>query len=490
MTPSDLSDSLRDYLPRHEEAERLIHLTVDRLPSAIFRPEYDQYLDEVAGALGTYLGSLWARSMPPVDREISLRLTPVDIVEQSVPEATEREQILQRAEALIGELPSSRDREALARDLRLLRDSWRQPRAKALARRLRRTVIPFREAEARREALGRSVHRLSLPLGMFSKELPRYLSYLRQSGLHFPPAAFGWLPEEGRWAASDWDGLEEMTALLRQEPTVERLAKAIALPSSRSTAGPRGTTTEATEQRVDRTGKHVASLIVGRRPGRITELDEMLLLRHRRMMESVTTVQMPEREARRAGEAGENRHGVTSPKDAPLDSDSPLLLVLDTSGSMRGEPEQVAKALILGLVRHALPGRRPVWIESFSTAPRSFYLDPKLPRLEALPAHLDESFRNGGAAVPALREALRRGLAEGWNRADIVFVTDSREARLSPGTEEQLEELRRRGNFILHGLAVNELPMANPGNFFAFTWHYASSYTIRPGIASEQFRQL
>jgi uncharacterized protein with von Willebrand factor type A (vWA) domain len=166
-----------------------------------------------------------------------------------------------------------------------------------------------------------------------------------------------------------------------------------------------------------------------------------------------------------------------------------MALVLDTTGSMRGEPESVAKALAFALLRHGVGRGRELRLFVFSTSVRSLALEPELPAIGELPRFLDRAFASGAAAMPALRQVLRQAQREGWTEGDILFVTDSREARLSPAAVEQLTELRRRSRLRLHGLSIHLAPMLNPENLFDFTWHYASSRTPRPGIGSEQFRQ-
>lgn len=168
----------------------------------------------------------------------------------------------------------------------------------------------------------------------------------------------------------------------------------------------------------------------------------------------------------------------------------PIIVVLDTSGSMRGEPERVSRALIFGLLIHAGRSERSVRLVygGRSVTHREFV--PGAPAVATLPEELSLAFRSGGSAVPALRDVLYAALKRDEELADILFITDSRDPRLSPATEQQLHQLRRRTNLLLHGMTVAELPLINRANLFDYTWHYASSRTLRPGIASQQFTQL
>ncbi|MFP4329686.1 MAG: vWA domain-containing protein [Spirochaetaceae bacterium] len=168
----------------------------------------------------------------------------------------------------------------------------------------------------------------------------------------------------------------------------------------------------------------------------------------------------------------------------------PISLVLDTSGSMRGEGERVSRALLFGLLVHAGGLGRPVRLLYAGSRIQQVAFPPENPDLPTLVSELDHAFASGGSPIPALREALKDAVRRREDLAEILLVTDSREPRLSQVAEEQLTLLRSRSSLILHGLTVGELPLINENNLFDYTWHYASSRTLRPGIASEQFKQL
>ena len=431
--------------------------------------------------------------MPPVEREIALRLAELRPLRRRESAPEDRAKALSAASELLMELPDSLDKSAALRQHARLREAWEPVRGRAMADRISRLLGPaFREA-ARREALASAVHRLTLPLGMLSRELPRYNAFAEAAGALWPMSSFGWKGEEGRWEPVDWEKIERLLALLQREPTVERLARTISRSAKERNGemppGPKGK--EAGDEGDERAGKPPAALASSVRGGAPVSLEEELLLRHRRMMEEVV------RSANSLEQAERPPH-PPGPTAAPIEEDyprhgewqAPVALVLDTTGSMRGEPESVARALAFGLALHALSRERPVHISAFATSVESLILEPPAPAIWKLPPFLDDAFATGAAAVPALRHILRQGMVRKWNQADIVFVTDSREARLSPTTEEQLAELRRRSDVRLHGLTINELPMINSGNLFDLTWHYSSSRTLSPGISSEQFRNM
>ncbi|MFP4536065.1 MAG: vWA domain-containing protein [Spirochaetaceae bacterium] len=497
MIAEELRERLKSYLPPLNETSRLLELALHRLPRPITEETEEPAVSKVGEALGEYLVSLWYESLPEVGREIAVRLAPLAPLSSKEPSEPELHAALEKAEEIIRELPPSIRAEGCVRDIALLRERWDPLRGASLESRVRELLPPLMRQAAREEALRRSFHRMSLPLNMLSRELPAYLHILRRSGMSWPASSFGWSASEGRWAPPDWNGLEELATLLEREPTVERLARTVALAPIRragDTDGDGGSGAPAYPEKRRRSSNRFESRCP-RIP--VTEVslrgelepEELFLLRRRGRAQRLSLAEAERRPDERDDRA-DQREEMSGREPPPPKHTPPVALVLDTTGSMRGEGESVARAVAFGLLRHAVTRGRELRLAVFSTSVRRLLLRPHSPNVAALPEFLDEAFSSGAAAVPALREVLREAQREGWKEGDILFVTDSREARLSPTTEEQLAELRRRSNLRLHGLTVNEYPMLNPGNLFDFTWHYAGSRTLRPGISSEQFQRI
>lgn len=528
MIGEALRERLQEYLPPTEEARRLIELALHRLPPSVTGREEEPLLGRIAEALGEYLLALWYESIPEVERDIALRLASVTPLTASPVSREELAKVLDAAEEILTIIPDSPGRSGCLRDIQTLRREPDVTRARALHGRLRDLLPPQLRAAGRREALSRSVHRMSLPLKMLARELPRYVDFLEESGMEWPATSLGWNPREGRWDPPDWDSLHQLRSLLSREPTVERLARFLSLLPFRSSSEQptevesdapergRGATAAEAEQATIKGSVHTpahsppdpfshtppATEVEGITLSPALGPETLYLLRRRGHALSVARSSADPESRRRASPAATVRDATTGQAAAVRDATTaqaavgrgdrvpPLALVLDTTGSMRGEPEAVAKALAFGLLKHAVGRGRELRLLVFSTAVRSLVLEPEVPAVGELPRFLNDAFASGAAGVPALRQVLRQAQREGWNEAEILFVTDSREARLSPATVEQLTELRRRARLRLHGLSINSAPMINPENLFDFTWHYASSRTSRPGISSEQFRHI
>lgn len=101
----------------------------------------------------------------------------------------------------------------------------------------------------------------------------------------------------------------------------------------------------------------------------------------------------------------------------------PVVALLDSSGSMSGEPELAAKALLLALSRRLSEERRPLRALMFSVDVDSFDLyDPSgTSQLLDLLCH---TFGGGTDFDAALRQGIKSLSEPEWQGADILFITD------------------------------------------------------------------
>ena len=110
----------------------------------------------------------------------------------------------------------------------------------------------------------------------------------------------------------------------------------------------------------------------------------------------------------------------------PRPERGPILAVVDTSGSMHGVPEQVAKALVLEAARTAHAERRRCYVIAYSgpgeVIEHELDLSPEgLGRLLAFLAH---TFGGGTDVAGMMPRVIERLAEQAWAKADVVFVTD------------------------------------------------------------------
>jgi uncharacterized protein with von Willebrand factor type A (vWA) domain len=104
----------------------------------------------------------------------------------------------------------------------------------------------------------------------------------------------------------------------------------------------------------------------------------------------------------------------------------PVIAVMDTSGSMHGLPERVAKALVLEALRTAHAEQRRCFLYAYSGPGQISELELNL-TAEGVGRLLDflaMSFGGGNDEAGVLERVVARLSANDWRKADVVFVSD------------------------------------------------------------------
>lgn len=162
----------------------------------------------------------------------------------------------------------------------------------------------------------------------------------------------------------------------------------------------------------------------------------------------------------------------------------PLIAALDTSGSMRGEPEKVAKAAVLALARIAWKENRPCLLINFSSKIRVLDITDLKHNLTPFLNFLSYSFHGGTDLTPALREALKY-LAEGrFHDADVLVLSDFATPKIPGNLRSELRRQQEKGTKF-YSLTVTTRPLNDFLNIFDAGWTY-DIHPDRPrGIAAE-----
>jgi uncharacterized protein with von Willebrand factor type A (vWA) domain len=144
-------------------------------------------------------------------------------------------------------------------------------------------------------------------------------------------------------------------------------------------------------------------------------------------------------------------------RQRPADGRGPILVCLDTSGSMEGTPEVVAKALVLEAMRVAHEEKRACYLYAFSgprqVVEQELSLDPE--GLTRMLAFLTQSFSGGTDVAAPLSRAVARLDADGWKRADLLLVSDGA-FEVAPATRQLLERAREHKGLRSHGLLIGQ----------------------------------
>ena len=105
------------------------------------------------------------------------------------------------------------------------------------------------------------------------------------------------------------------------------------------------------------------------------------------------------------------------------DSRGPVILCIDTSASMAGDPEIVAKAVSLGVVLRARNEKRKCYLVKFSTGVEAQNVGDGAP-LDAIIEFLSSSANGGTDADAALKAGIEAMEQNDYRKADLLVVSD------------------------------------------------------------------
>lgn len=163
----------------------------------------------------------------------------------------------------------------------------------------------------------------------------------------------------------------------------------------------------------------------------------------------------------------------------------PVIVVLDTSGSMRGKPEEVAKAAVLALLRVALEEERDCYLINFSSTTRCLDLSRLTTALPELLRFLEFSFHGGTDLAPALRECLQVLDQGAFKEADVLIVSDFAVPKIPTGIRQAIRDQQDARGTRFYSLTVSVRPLNDFLNIFDAGWVYNIHPYQTNGIAPE-----
>ena len=131
----------------------------------------------------------------------------------------------------------------------------------------------------------------------------------------------------------------------------------------------------------------------------------------------------------------------------------PMLIVIDTSGSMSGTPELLAKALTLQAAKTAHAEKRACYLYAFGGHGQRIEHDLKFTQdgISKLLDFLGYSF-GGGNDIETVEYAVKRLEQEQWKKADVMIVSDG-EWTASSQIEKIVKSTTDKGTRF-HGVQV------------------------------------
>ena len=177
-----------------------------------------------------------------------------------------------------------------------------------------------------------------------------------------------------------------------------------------------------------------------------------MLWHARRSEQALLTYRVEGVEIERTLVEHETMEGAEAPR--PEQERGPILAVIDTSGSMHGLPEQVAKALVLEALRTAHAEKRPCRLYAFSGPGQAVEqaLDLSPEGIAPLLDFLGFSFGGGSDPTEVLARVLRQLRDGEWAKADVLFVSDG-EWPAPPELAKPVQSARDEGTRF-HGIQI------------------------------------
>ncbi|WP_019644522.1 VWA domain-containing protein [Novispirillum itersonii] len=149
----------------------------------------------------------------------------------------------------------------------------------------------------------------------------------------------------------------------------------------------------------------------------------------------------------------------------------PMILCIDTSGSMAGSPETIAKAVALFLASKAREQKRACHLITFSTDIRTFDFSEGM-GMDALLDFLALSFHGGTDAGPALSHALKTLETDTFQAADVLMISDFVMAGL-PGPTQTAISTQRTRKTRFYALTIGNHMLQTPlRTLFDAEWIY------------------
>ena len=153
------------------------------------------------------------------------------------------------------------------------------------------------------------------------------------------------------------------------------------------------------------------------------------------------TYQFISRESYLQEQSFEDKRQTEAEKDK-----GPFILAIDTSGSMYGQPEEIAKLIAFAIVKIAYREKRKALLISFSTSYQLFELTDFQNSLPKLVNFLQMSFSGGTDISDAIKETVRRMEEQDYKNADLLVITDGIFGNIGSQLVSQIEALKQKGN--------------------------------------------
>lgn len=176
---------------------------------------------------------------------------------------------------------------------------------------------------------------------------------------------------------------------------------------------------------------------------------------------------------------------------AKKDQKGPVIICVDTSGSMSGTPENIAKTVTFALSKIAMEEERKCYLISFSTGIETLDMSDfkSGDALTRIVQFLRMGFNGGTDASPALRHAVQMLQKDGYKNADVLMISDFVMGSLPETLVKSIEEEKKK-NTDFYSLVIGS--SGNQGTIACFNhnWVYDTNDSNASRHLVEQLQKI
>ena len=154
------------------------------------------------------------------------------------------------------------------------------------------------------------------------------------------------------------------------------------------------------------------------------------------------------------------------------DEKGPIILCIDTSGSMYGDPERIAKALAFGITEIALRDKRKAYIISFSSGIATMEVSEIHRDLTKMLDFLQMSFHGSTNLQPALTQALKLLEMQSFAKADVLVISDFAIPNMSSSINDRITSHRLENGTHFHSLHIRSRTDLRTASLPIFDHHW------------------
>ena len=155
-----------------------------------------------------------------------------------------------------------------------------------------------------------------------------------------------------------------------------------------------------------------------------------------------------------------------------LKEKGPFIVCVDTSGSMEGKPEQIAKVLCFAILKMASKENRRAFLINFSTGIKTIDLLDVSRNLDALADFLTFSFHGGTDISLALHEAIQKLKSEEYEHADVLVISDFIMYKIEKDLVDGMEYTKHHLGTQYHNITLNDQANTEILDLFDNHWVY------------------